>query len=265
MSNVSHLPVSAELTYADVVFKHLGFDVERIPTGEEERADWKVAAGPFVALVEEKIKLDNPEMLARRRVALDSGQPFPTHVPIKPDNRLSGITRKAATQIVATAPHVTHDFRIVWVTSAGRLHEAKQMQYVATLYGSTNILQLGQPRLKRCYFFRSSDFFRHRDTLDGAVVAEIDGQDISARLCLNPLSPRYEKLKTSPLSASFGTAIIDPLKEETDGEAYLVDCDLDRARKNEVLQFLESKYRIDKIMDMDMNFASVEVAVKTGG
>jgi hypothetical protein len=247
------------------VFKHFGFDVEPIPTDAEERADWKVTVGPFIVLVEEKIKLDDPEMQVRRRAALDGGQVFPTHVPIKPDNTLSGITRKAATQIIATAPHVPHDFRIVWFTAAGRLHEPKQMQYVATLYGSTNIFQLGQSRLKRCYFFRNSDFFRHRDTLDGAVVAELDDQNISTRLCLNPLSPRYEKLKASPLSASFGTAIIDPLKEEADGEAYLVDCDLDRAKTNEVLQFLQSKYRVDKIMDMDMGFASAEVAVKADG
>lgn len=141
--SVSHRPVSAELTYADVVFKHLGFDVEPIPTGKEARADWKVTVGAFVLLVEEKLKLDDPEMIARRRAALDGGQVFPTHVPIKPDNRLSGITRKAATQIVATAPHVPHDFRIVWFTAAGRLHEPKQMQYVATLYGSTNIFSSG--------------------------------------------------------------------------------------------------------------------------
>ncbi|MBI4191098.1 MAG: hypothetical protein HY525_11245 [Betaproteobacteria bacterium] len=254
-----------EPTYADVVFKHLGFDVEPIPTDAEERADWKVTVGPSVFLVEEKIKLDDAEMLVRRRVALDGGQVFPTHVPIKPDNTLSGITRKAATQIAATAPHVPHDFRIVWFTAAGRLHEPKRMQYVATLYGSTNIFQLGQPGLKRCYFFRNSDFFRHRDTLDGAVVAELDGKDISARLCLNPLSPRYKTLKASPLSASFGTAIIDPLKEEADGEAFLVDCDLDRAKSNEVLQFLQSKYSVDKIMDMDMGFASAEVSVKADG
>ena len=257
--------MSTELTYADVLFKHFGFDVQRIPTEAEERADWKVTAGPFIALVEEKIKLDDPQMLARRRAAFDDGKVFPTHVSLKPDNTLSGITRKAATQIAATAAHVPHDFRIVWFTAAGQLHEAKQMQYVATLYGSTNILQLGQSQLKRCYFFRNSDFFRHRDTLDGAVVAELDNQNISARLCLNPLSPRYDKLKASPLSACFGTAIVDPLKEESDGEAYLVDCDLDRGKKNEVLKFLQSKYGVDKIMDMDMNFARAEVAIKADG
>ena len=215
--------------------------------------------------MEEKVKLDDPEMLARRRAAFDGGKVFPTHVPLGRDNTLSGITRKAATQISATAARVPHDFRMVWFTAAGQLHEAKQMQYIATLYGSTNILQLGESQLKRCYFFRNSDFYRHRDTLDGAVVAELDDQNISARLCLNPLSPRYNKLKASPLSTCFGTAIVDPLKEESDGEAYLVDCDIDRAKKNEVLQFLQSKYRIDKIMDMDMNFARAEVAIKTDG
>lgn len=257
--------MSTEPTYADIVFKHLGFDIEPIPTGEEERADWKLTVGAFVILVEEKLKLDDPEMLARRRVALDDGRVFSTHVPIKPDKGLSRITRKAASQIVSTAPHVEHDFRIVWFTAAGNLHESKQMQYVATLYGSSNIIDLGQSQIKRCYFFRNSDFFRHRETLDGAVVAEIVGQDISARLCLNPLSPRYEKLKASPLMASFGTAFIDPLEEEADGDAYLADCDLDRARSNEVLQFLQTKYHIDKIMDMDMGFARAEVVVKIDG
>lgn len=253
--------MSTEPTYADVVLKRLGFDIEPIPTAEEERADWKVTVGTFIILVEEKLKLDDPEMLARRRMTLDSGRIFPTHVPIKPDKRLSRITRKAASQIVSTAPHVPHDFRIVWFTAACRLHEPKQMQYVATLYGSTNIFQLGQPHLTCCYFFRNSDFYRHKETLDGAVVAEIVGQSISARLCLNPLSPRYEKLKASPLSAAFGTAVIDPLKEEADGDAYLVDCDLDRTKSNEVLEFLQKKYRVDKIMNMDMGFTSAEVAV----
>ena len=64
--------MSTEPTYADIVFKHLGFDIEPIPTGEEERADWKLTVGAFVFLVEEKLKLDNPEMLAKRKEALDS-------------------------------------------------------------------------------------------------------------------------------------------------------------------------------------------------
>ncbi|MEO8332995.1 MAG: hypothetical protein ABI479_11240 [Gallionella sp.] len=255
--------MSTEPTYADVVFKHLGFDIEQIPAAEEERADWKVSVGGLVILVEEKLKLDNPDMLVRRRAALDGGEVYPTHVPIRPDDQLSRITRKAVSQIVSTAPHVPHDFRIVWFTAAGRFHEPKKMQYLATLYGLTNIFELEGSHFKRCYFFRNSDFFRYRDTLDGAVVAEIVDQDISAQLCLNPLSPRYEKLKASQLSDSFGTAIVDPLKEEADGDAYFIECDLDRTKTNEVLQFIQTKYCVDKVMNIDMGFASAEVVVKT--
>jgi hypothetical protein len=254
-----------EPTYADVVLKQMGFDVERIPTADEERADWLVKHGSFAMLVEEKTKIDDPSTLARRREALDRGELFPSHAPIKPDNGLARITRKAVKQIAATAPHVPHDFRVVWFTAAGRNHEAKRMQYIATLYGSTNIFQLGQSRLKRCYFFRNSDFFRHREALDGAVVAEIEGDNISARLCMNSLSPRYERFRECALRASFGTAIVDPREDERNGEAYVADCELDRTQSTGVLQFLQSKYGVENLMDMDMSLASVEIVVKTDG
>ena len=77
--------MSTEPTYADVVFKYLGFDIEPIPTAGDERADWKVSVGAFVILVEEKLKLDDPEMLARRRIALDGG-PM-ANPPFNPDWR----------------------------------------------------------------------------------------------------------------------------------------------------------------------------------
>jgi len=145
--------MTKDLTYADIVLKHLGFDVESIPTAGEERADWLVKHDLFAMLVEEKTKIDDPNVLALRREVLDRGELYPYHVPIKPDNGMARITHKAVKQITSTAPHVSHDFRIVWFTSAGRNHEAKRMQYIATLYGSTNIFQLGQSRLKQCYFF----------------------------------------------------------------------------------------------------------------
>lgn len=108
-------------------------------------------------------------------------------------------------------------------------------------------------------------YARHREALDGAVVAEIEGDDISARLCMNPLSPRYERLRECALHASFGTAIVDPREDELNGDAYVADCELDRINSTGILQFLQSKYGVENLMDMDMGLASVEMVVKADG
>ena len=244
--------------------KHLGFGVEPIDLGAEERADWVATIGSEVALVEEKTKLNDPEQVSCRKAALDAGEPFASHVPIKPDNRLSGITYKAASQLKTSAAEIAHDFRLVWLTATGHNHEAKFHQYIATLYGSTNLLENGRAPLKRCYFFRNSDFYRHREQIDGAVVAEVVGSDLNAKLCLNSLSPRYACFKDSAVRAAFANAVLDPNFDEAAGGAFVVDCDIDRGRPNDILDYLKTKYSTGDLMTIDMSHASVAMVVSKG-
>ena len=256
--------MTSDLSYAHHVLKHLGFGVEPIAPGDGERADWVATIRSEVALVEEKTKFDDPDEVSRRKTAFGAGHPFSTQVPLKPNNRLSGITYKAASQLGTSAAEIAHDFRIIWLTATGFNHEAKFHQYIATLYGSSNVIENGRVPLKRCYFFRNSDFYRHRQQIDGAVVAEVAERDLNAKLCLNPLSPRYARFRDSAIREAFATAVMDPNVAEAAGDAYIVDCDIDRARENDILEYLKQKYSTGDLMSMDMGYASVAMAVKNG-
>ena len=255
--------MSDKLSYAEHVLKHLGFEVYPIEEGDGETADWIASIDGEIMLVEEKTKFEDPSETARRAQAYQAGQPFDSHTPFKPDNRLSAITRKAAGQLAASAQAIPHQYRLVWLTATGHTHEAKFHQYIATLYGSTNIVERGRVvPLRRCYFFRNSEFFRHCDRLDGAIVAESDNEHINLKLCLNPISPKYAAFKSSRSRAAFGTAVLDPSVDEAEGGAFIVDCDLDRSQESAILEYLQRKYGTDYLMPMDMGMASVSMVVK---
>lgn len=255
-----------DFSYAEHILKHLGFDVIPIATGGKESADWVARRDGEVALVEEKTKFEDETEVDRRAAAYAAGQPYDSQAPFKTDNRLSGISRKAASQLAASAADIPHQYRLVWLTATGHMHEAKFHQYIATLYGSTNIVERSRiVPLRRCYFYRNSDFFRFREHVDGAVVAESDGEHVNLKLCLNPLSPRFNEFRVSRTRAAFGTGVLDPLVDEAEGGAFIVDCDLDRSRENDLLEFLRNKYGTDYLMQMDMGMSSVSVAVSKGG
>lgn len=91
---------------------------------------------------------------------------------------------------------------------------------------------------KSCYFFYESLFFKYKD-LDAVVVHSSD----KVSLCLNPYSPRFVAWKAYPFLSAF-SAVIDPVAEEATGAALFADCDTDRSNTNEVVRYLQQKYRL---------------------
>ncbi len=132
---------------------------------------------------------------------------------------------------------------------------------MATLYGSTRIFELDHSVMKQCYFFRNGDFFRFKEHLDGAVAAFINGNSVTVKLCLNPYSPNWEALRDSPYARHFKHGLIDPVADERAGEAYIADTDIDRRDEAAVLKYLETKYGLQRVMNMDMSLASAAVQV----
>lgn len=246
---------------AEQVLEAWGATVEALPTSTKEESDWLAVLDGCRLLIEEKTKLSDPASEAARQAAFQSGQVYGTTTPLIHNNRLSAIVRKAASQLVSTGSELAHDLRVVWLTGIGRDAEAKCHQFIATLYGSTNILARDQPGMKPCYFFRNGDFFRFGDRLDGAVAAHLSGNTVTMKLCLNPYSHGWQALRDSPFAKQFPTGLIDPLAEEAAGEAYVADTDADRVDHGAVLSYLEAKYGTGPLMNMDMNMASVEVVV----
>ncbi|MFQ3593594.1 MAG: hypothetical protein SNJ82_10490 [Gemmataceae bacterium] len=253
--------MTSSFSVADQVLRQWGAHVVPIRTSAKDESDWLAVFGEFRLLVEEKIKLENEQSLTERQEKLARGEVYSSTLPLAHNNRLSGIVRKAAKQLASTGSDLDHDCRIVWFTSTGFDAEAKHHQFMATLYGSTKVFELSRPGLKDCYFFRHADFYRFKDQLDGAVVAYLRGDQATVKLCLNPYSAHWEALRDSPFAGNFKLGLVDPVAEEVAGKAYIADTDADRANPHAIIRFLEQKYGLEQAQYMDMNLASVLVAV----
>jgi len=253
--------MSADVSIAAQALEAWGASVKPLPTSEKEECDWLAELEGCRLIVEEKFKFDDPARVAARDAALAQGYVHGSSLPLRSNNRISGIVRKAAGQLSSTAAEVPHDLRVLWFTGIGFDGEAKHHQLMATLYGSTRIFQLNHRVMRTCYFFRNSDFYRYRDHLDGAVAAHINGNTATVKLCLNPYSPRWETLRDSPFARNFKLGLIDPAAEEKAGEAYIVDSDIDRRDEHAVIAFLEQKYGLERAMNMDMSIATAAIRV----
>lgn len=253
--------MTLEFSVAEQVLNQWGALAEPLPTSSKEESDWFAILDGFRLLIEEKRKFDNSVARQAREAALRAGQVHGTSLPLTHNNRISGIVRKAAGQLSSTGKNIGHDARILWFTGMGFDGEAKHHQFIATLYGSTRVFELDRPKMKECYFFRNSDFFRYRDHLDGAIAAYLNNDVLTMKLCLNPYAQNWIALRDSPFAKQFKLGLIDPVAEELAGDAYIVDTDLPRNDKSGVLRYLEQKYGIERAMNMDMNLASATVLV----
>jgi hypothetical protein len=232
--------------------------VQDIPTSEKEEADFIATFNGIRVLIEEKTKEDNLKELAERNQTLKQGGIYATTLPLVRNNRLSGLITKAASQLQSSSD-TTHDFRLMWFTGTGVNAQAKHEQFRATLYGLTNIIEMHSTRYRRCYFFRNSDFCRRANVIDGAVSAYINGNSISAKLCLNPLSPKYPALRQSSVLTPFGTAVEDPFLLEADGTAFILDSDMHRGEEHLILDFLRAKYKTNALMSFDLGYTNATI------
>ena len=247
-------------SYARMLLQHRGIVVDDIPTSAKEESDFLATIGDHKVLIEEKTKLDDPAYLEQRARSLDAGEIHASSLPLIRDNRLSGIVTKAASQLQSSASQ-PHEFRLVWFTATGAQAEAKYHQFIATLYGTTKILEMKAPSYRPCYFFRNSDFHRHAQILDGAVVAYVSGTSITARLCLNPLSPSYAALKASAVATVLGIGTEDPVSKEADGIALVLDAPIGRDDESALLAYLQKKYATAPLMKFDLGYLSAAIRV----
>jgi hypothetical protein len=237
----------------------MGGVVEQVPTSAVEESDWLADFSGYRILVEEKVKLDDPENTQERDKALRAGGVHGQSLPLKYDNRISGVIRKAVGQLASSAANIAHDARIVWFTGIGFDAEAKHLQFISTAYGSTRIIERDKPGMRECYFFRNSEFYRYRDIVDGAVASFLTGETLTMKFCLNPLSPNYASLQSSSFASKFVHGLIDPVAEEKRGEAYIADGNVDRNSAGAVLAYLQKKYNLNPLMNMDLGMATASV------
>jgi hypothetical protein len=133
-------------------FQSHGFSTEKIEEDEEEKPDFFVKDNEYAYIVELKTKSESDEKAEERKSVLLSGKIFGETEPVDSINRLSGIIKKAQSQL---KNHMPEDkvFRLAWFLCSGHGSEAKMDQFEATLYGSTSIINLDESGMRPCYFF----------------------------------------------------------------------------------------------------------------
>ncbi|MBS0588533.1 MAG: hypothetical protein JSS37_11420 [Proteobacteria bacterium] len=255
-----------QFSYAKTLLLHWGISIEDIPTSDikqKKEADFLVKFDNAVVLIEEKTKGDDPTYLTQRTEELERGEIHSKTLPTSRNETLSGLVRDASHQLRSSSEK-HHDFRLMWFTATGAHAEGKYEQFITTLYGRTNIMEMNADQHRCCYYFRNADFFRRAEVIDGAIVAYTDGKRLSAKLCLNSLSPRYEALKRSAVVKPFGTAVEDPSAQEADGTAFILDGDLDRKNEAALLAYLQNKYKTAPLMNIDLacTYASIRLSQK---
>jgi len=151
------------------------------------------------------------------------------------------------------------DFKWLWLYALGKAPDLKMRQFLATLYGVMYIgdFEKSGPSLP-CFYFSFNEFYRSSEIIDGAIISTRQ----EAKLCLNNFSTRYMALKNSVLYRKFQGGICDPERLESEGKAYIADCDLDRSNKKAVLKYIQNKYNKKKLLDIEMKHHSVELSLK---
>ena len=158
---------------------------------------------------------------------------------LKRTNRLSGIIKKASSQLASQKEAYGADFCFIYLQATGIHSSEKLTQFEVSLFGSKDLILMGggDPDIKTCYYFTHSDFFNNRDVLDGAFIF---GEN-SGRLCINSLSPNYERVIESKFVNRFRPGVPDPIEQEKSGSAYILDADLPRNDEEPIKQYLREK------------------------
>ena len=176
-------------------------------------------------------------------------------------NRLSAIVNKAASRLESSGARYTHDFRLVWFNGTGPYAKAHVLQFVASLYGKVGVTGLRLPARVPCYFFGHSDFFNNAARLDGAVTVHPVQGGVVAWFCLNPLSARFESLRRTKLASLFGANVENPIREERERRAFILNSDTDRRQESVLLSEVESKYNTGPLMVFNVGHHTFSVRV----
>jgi hypothetical protein len=239
--------------------EHFDLQVEKIPESDNRTPDFLARDRTNEYLVEVKEKEANPALGEAREEAFSKGEIFEVSESLATKSVLQNVVRDGRRQIKA---HVTDDstLRIVCVHCTGLAHDATLEQIIAGLYGSEIVVDFSSEEAfaGNCYYFGFSQFFKYRDSIDAVMVTGRQGE---ATICINNHSPRYDKLKASVLVHSMPAGVRDPVHEEKEGCALLVDGEVDRSKPNEVVSYLQKKYKTEKLNVMTMRHMEVHMAV----
>ncbi|USD53706.1 hypothetical protein [Vibrio sp. SCSIO 43155] len=228
-------------------FQNLSFAIEKIPESNEETPDFLIS-GTERILIEQKTKFDDIELYEEQKNALDSGEVFQHGELTGYTSKIAKIIGKGNRQLKKQKTSTNSDFCFLFIITSGVNTSTQVKQFSSTFYGIMPIVDFddGSRVAKNCYYFTESQFFRFRETLDGAfLVNSYNGQ---LKLLINDQSSNYARLKKSKFLAQFEANVpcIDPIELEAKGKAYVADCQINRREVDKIEQYVFKKYNIKR-------------------
>ncbi len=234
------------------ILKEMGLEADAIqPQGNLPTPDIKAWDKKDKYIIELKIKSDDLEEVKKDIEILNSGKILGKETPIGPRNRLYAIITEGVNQLTSYDSEHTA-FHIIWIYSSGRDPSLLDDRFRATLFGTQDLSSRQRKGRMTCYYFKESSFYSHRNELDGAILTCHD----QLQLCVNTLSPHYQKFKQSFLcQRAFAKGLLDPEIEilKQDKNALIADCNYDRKGEGKILEYLKEKRNLDhleKAIDM---------------
>ncbi len=232
--------------------ERLGFSVTPIvKERDQRRADLRISDSSDSYVVEVKTRKDSSfeDDLNKHGVAESlTTQAY--------SNSVSGVVGDAVEQLDSTLEG-REEHRLIWYHG---LDEDECEQVRKTLYGIVTVIRpsaTGAESLD-CLYLTFSEFYRYPQ-LVGAVL----GQQHEGVLFLNVRSPACAAFRSSRLFSVFREhdAVWDPEELEIRGDIYVADCTGTRNDRQSVLKFVEEKYSVRPLIEVEPKHARVAVLV----
>lgn len=221
-----------------------GFKVQRIATVPgQKRADYYVTNSDKSYVVEVKGKTGDEAYIES---LLSNGEAFREEF-LGRTNPISQDIREAAEQLLAT-PAEPEAFRLVAFVATGDDPYTQASQIESTLYGTVELLSASSDGLgaiaTSCFYFTFSEFFNLR-SVDAALIFIPDG----SKVYVNNFSRRVQEFRTTNLYQIHAgqRAVCDPEIIESQGAAFIADCDLDRREESALIKYINRKYDVECI------------------
>lgn len=238
-------------TVIDILKNHMGFEAEKIPEEDDERADISAWKKNDYYLFEVKSRDDHPAIMEK----VDKKPNFQVTgylKELKRSNKISSIMEKASNQLAHT-PKLHNDYSCVWFRAVHHLIPDEVEFIEASLYGIRHLWVIDSERKSyhsRCFYFDYNDFFRFKNI--NAVVID-NGSGI--KICINNYSNGIKEFRESELYKYFNAsnALIDPDKFTKDSGVLVADIDCPRNQTDKIKTYIHQKYgmKVNNVFEMN--------------
>lgn len=252
--------LSREEGFVKAVLEDKGAAVTPVARGCMQTPDFDVQFGGAHYIVEVKTREEDLARADARHATLLRGEVHGDSDSLGRKNTISSIIESGVDQLQAYGPMAA--FRVVWVHCSAPFGERYKEQFFNAFYGSTRLYDLDDRNYKvDGIYFRDSDFFRFRATLDGAVITMEVGEGVVQLFVLaNDHSAKYEAFRVSPLPEAFPVGFYDPVAQEAAGDAVVIRGAFDRRNASAVLAHIH-QLTGRRIYNIDFSHTSATIAV----